>query len=229
MRQARWDAVMKMKELGWDPVEKPGGRVVFKPPRRWMGKAVLDEDGDLDFRYPVARLQKVQAVETSTPPGNPAPAFGHDPGGLVLIDGATGERTNRLPSGQASLWLLPSRRILDVAYGKVREAVQPELRQIDVVQRDTLVRARLDALPGRLDALWTDGVALEGGERVESRDDRVTAILTFWGRRADTFEGRQVTRATEAWMESVLYDAVELTDEQRAAAEALRVDDRPLP
>ena len=229
LRQARWDAILKMKALGWEPIEKSGGRVVFKPPRRWMGRAELDREGDLDFRYPFARLKRVKAVDTTDPPDGSSPGFDRDPGGMVFIDGATGQRTNTLPAGQASLWLLPSRRILDAAYAKVRKTVQPELQRIDTLQRDTLVRERLDALPGELDALWRDGIALDGGARLETREERVEAVLRFWGTRADTFEGKQVTRSTEGWIQGVLYDAVQISETQRAEAEALRVDGRTLP
>lgn len=227
LKQARWDTILAMKRLGWDPVDKSGGRTVFKPPRKWMGRATLDREGNLSFRYPVAKLEKVSAVETSDGMEDNG-AFARDPGGNVFVD-ADGERVNTLPSGRAGLWLLPAHRILDAAYDKVRDEVTPELEQMARIKRDTRVRETLDRLPERLDALWTDGRALDGSGTIDGRDDRVEALLLHWGRQPDDFEGEQVTRATEAWMRGVLLDEVELTADQRSRAEGLRSDGRKLP
>ena len=81
----------------------------------------------------------------------------------------------------------------------------------------------------RLDALWREGVPVEGGDRIDGETARMEAVLTFWGTRADTFEGEQITRATEAWMRNVLYEEAVPTDGQQQAAESLRRDGRRLP
>ena len=70
---------------------------------------------------------------------------------------------------------------------------------------------------------------MEGGDRIDGETARMEAVLTFWGTRADTFEGEQITRATEAWMRNVLYEEAVPTDGQQQAAESLRRDGRRLP
>ncbi len=227
LRQARWDLIMALKREGWEPLER-GGRTVFKPPRPWMGRAVLHEDGTLSFRYPVLAFQRVEAVE-SAPPAEPAgPAFAHEPGGMVFLD-AEGRRVHTLPAGRAAFWLLPSRKLLDAVYAAVRRAVKPQLEALRRVRRDTEVRERLDALPDRLDALWERGLPLDGGPVLESREERIEALLRWWGTLPDDFEGEQLTRATEAWMRHVLLVEHRPTPEQIARAEAMRADGRRFP
>ena len=139
------------------------------------------------------------------------------PGGHVGSEGVT------LPAGQVGLYLKPSERILDAWYARVREAVEPELQTLAMAKRDTQVRADLDRLVDRLDALWKSGEPLSGSAPVPE-DQRVDAALTHWATRADNFAGRQATVTVEKW----LRNTVELTDTQRKRAEALRPDGRTL-
>ncbi|MCB9674286.1 MAG: hypothetical protein H6737_04165 [Alphaproteobacteria bacterium] len=225
LRQARWDAIIALKRLGWEPVDKAGGWTVFKPPRRWMGRARLDPDGDLTFGYPVVAFQKAQLVESTSIEANPN--LSRDIAGNVVDVG--GKNVSTLPAGSAGFWVLPSRAVLDAAYARVREAVRPELDQYARIRRDTAIRAELDVLPDQLDALWNDGIPLVGSTPVESEKARKAAVLGFWATRADTFEGRQVTKATEAWIRNTLVDAHAITDAEREKAESLRQDGRKLP
>lgn len=222
LREARWDAILALKRLGWEPIDK-GGQTVFKPPRRWMGRAVLDREGELSFRYPIAKLKRIEANETFLPMEN-APAFERDPGAFTLVDGTTGRATTTLPAGTAGLWLLPSRTILKSHYDRVREAVRPELDRIATLKRDTRVQATLDRLPGRLDAAWEMGQGLDGSTVPE--DERVAHILGYWSRQPDDFEGQQVSRAMERWMRNTWTD--EVTAAQAAEAAERRADHRTL-
>lgn len=226
-RQARWDVIIALKRLGWEPIDTSSSRTVFKPPRRWLGRAVLDADGTLDFRYRGLALKKVNLSEPVATDANPA--FANEPG-MMLTDYGEGEkRTNTLPAGEAGLWLLPSRALVDRVVAKTREATRSELEQYTRIQRDTRVRAEIAAVPERLDALWEDGTPLEGAAPIESLAQRKSHVLAYWASRSDTFEGRQVTRAVEIWIGNTLQDSeTPVTEEERRQAESKRSDGRAL-
>lgn len=219
IRQARWDAVIALKRLGWDPRQKDGGRTVFKPPRPWLGRAELDAEGNLSFRYPLVRFRSASLSPTQPmDPTESNPHLQRSPSGHMRDGGFT------LPAGQAGLWIKPSHKILDGWYDRTRIAVEPQLRNLAIARRDTAIAARLDEVIAQLDALWADGTPLVGGQPVPE-PERTRAVLFFWATRADSFEGQQVTRTVETW----LRNNVEPTEEQRTAAEKLRQDGRRLP
>ncbi|MEZ4317806.1 MAG: hypothetical protein R3F61_09890 [Myxococcota bacterium] len=227
LRQARWDVLIALKRLGYEPKDKGGGLTVFKPPRRWMGRARLDPEGNLTFGYPAVAFQKASLSDTVDLEANAN--LSRETGGFV-VQKPDGGVVSTLPAGQASLWVLPSRALLDRVYAKVREQVRPELDQYARVRRDTAVQAQLDELPDRLDALWVDGVPLVGSTPVESREARRRSALAYWATRDDSFEGRQITKATEAWIRNTIQTSdAPITDAERAKAEAERQDGRTLP
>ena len=219
LRQARWDVVIALKRLGWKPKYRKDGRTVFRPPRRWLGRAELDAGGQLSFGYPLVRFQQAQLAD-SVMSVEQNPHLIKAPGGHHM---PSDEYT--LPAGQAKLWILPSRVVLDGWYGRVLDSVRPELEQLTRVQRDTAVRAQINELPHRLDALWEHGDPLHGGPVVPKKD-RAQAALVFWAMLPDNFEGRQLSRATEQW---ITHTIGVLDPESVAKANGLRIDGRVFP
>lgn len=226
LREARWDVILALKRNGWEPVDRPDGRTAFKPPHRWMGRARLESDGRLDFTYPVVRFQR---MELSGPlPDGDNPHVDRDFGGNRMVD-VDGNAVGTLPSGNAALWLLPSRALLDRAYARVREDVRPELDRYEKIRRDTAIRALVDAIPARLDALWSSGEPLVGSTPIDDLAGRRRAVLAYWATRADTEEGRQATLVIERWIRNTLVDEHAPTESERGRAESERADGRRLP
>jgi hypothetical protein len=80
----------------------------------------------------------------------------------------------------------------------------------------------------RLDALWLQGVGLDRTE-LPDHVQRRAALLEYWSSRADTLEGRAVTRALEIFLrEVVATSAHPFTVEEIAQAESRREDGRRL-
>jgi hypothetical protein len=90
----------------------------------------------------------------------------------------------------------------------------------------TAFEERLQGIAGRLDALWTAGVPIEGSAPPIAEADRLQAVVDFWATRADTKEGLRMTKAVEAWITNRL-EAV--PDDVRTKAEARRQDGRRFP
>lgn len=220
VRQARWDLVVALKRMGWEPKQRSGGNTVFKPPRPWLGRADLTADGELSFRYPLVRFKRPGLANTM--PDDPTesnPNLIRDPGGHV---GTSGGFT--LPAAEARMWLLPSKRILDGWYRRTREAVEPEIRTLRIARRDTEVKEQLDTLVQGLDGLWEHGTPLVGTQPIP-KERRLNAVLLHWATRAETFEGAQSTAAIETW----LRNTVEVTEADCDTIQSLRDDARPCP
>ena len=218
LRQARWDVVIALKRLGWKPKYRKDGRTVFRPPRRWLGRAELDASGHLSFTYPIVRFREGRPSDEVMPRAS-NPHLSKTLGGYNV---PYSEQT--LPAGQAKIWLFPSRVILDGWYVRVLDSVRPQLEQLNRVQRDTVVREHLNELPKRLDALWDRGEPLNGGAIVP-KPDREQAVLFYWGTLPDNFEGHQLSRATERWIRNMIPELDPVLVEQ---ANQLRADGRKL-
>ncbi len=141
IKQARSSIVREMEAMGYKPIDKPQGRVVFRPPQRWMGKVTLDVYGDLSFGRPLVAYKSAQLHDSFHDSSNPN--IGDDPGGMryPAADGSTG---TALPSAEASLWLMPAWRILAPIHNKVRQRLAPKLRDYRDVVELTAEKQRLE-------------------------------------------------------------------------------------
>lgn len=132
IRQARSDVVRAFGDAGWRKGKESDGRVIFRPPEPWMGRAVLQYDGTLWFRRPVLAFRDARAANPV--PYDDNPHFDRDPGGLryPAVDGDAWA----LPHPEASFWFLPSRGALEGARQRLIERVEPSLGTYrDVVER----------------------------------------------------------------------------------------------
>lgn len=214
--QAEDAVVREMEALGYRTVRK-GDRIVFKPPRAWMGAAVW-QDGALTFRRPVAGFQPAPTYVYEQDLRRQSTAV--DPGGRAMV----------LDQGGAGLWVLPSPKKRRAQRMRVREAVADEMAWYTAVVARTALEELVYALPDRLDAVWEQGNPLEGGASLPSREARRRHILEYWATRADTPEGQRVCRAVASWLDAVVQESDSpITDGERTEFEARRPDVLRLP
>lgn len=215
--QAEDDVVREMESLGYRTVRK-GDKIVFKPPRAWMGAAVW-RNGMLDFRKPIAGFQPAPSAVYEQDLRRQSTAI--DPGGRAVV----------LDQGGVGFWLLPSPTKRQAQRARVREALADEMVWYDAVVARTAIEERVFALPDQLDAVWNDGTSLDGsvGALATPRDRR-RHILEYWASRSDTPEGRRISGAVGAWLGAVVQPSAHpITAEERRTYEARRTDVLTLP
>ncbi|MFT4623555.1 MAG: hypothetical protein ACI8PZ_002211 [Myxococcota bacterium] len=213
LRQARSALVRKMEDLGYRSVDKPGGRVLFKPPRRWLGRAWFEADGTLRFLRPVVAWKTAEGVQWQAVDAAP---FERTPAGMATTGGSAAA------AGAAALWVLPSERLLRPERERVERAAAAELQAYVRIVRETAFREELRVLPDRLDAAWREGTPLQPSlPTLSDPVSRKVAILTFWATRTDTREGNAMAEAVAAWIRGTLQGTSHaITEEEAAAAES---------
>jgi hypothetical protein len=208
---ARDAVVREMESLGWRTRRRGDGSIVFRGPEAWMGRATLLPSGDLDFDQPAIALQ------------GPRETLGGYNQDAVL--------QNRYQGGTAGVSLaMPSKEKVDAVQREIRDAVQDEVLDYRHKLQQRYFSGYIDALPSRLDDLWTNGTPLDGGHKpLATAAARRAAVLDFWATRTDTPEGRTVSRSVEMWLRGTVMDGPDaVTREEAVAAEAQRQDGRKL-
>lgn len=216
--QAEDDIVREMESLGYTTVRKDG-RIIFKPPRAWMGAAVW-RDGLLTFRRPIAGFQAAPSYVYEQDLRRESGAI--DPGGRSMV----------LSQGGAGLWVFPSRAKRGAQRDLVRQTLAQELAWYDAVVARTAVEELVFGLPDRLDAVWESGTPLEatGGATLGTPKERRRHVLEYWATRADTPAGRHVAAAVSSWLRAVVQtSAYPITDAERTQFESKRPDVLTLP
>lgn len=207
IREARAVVARKLASEGWRQVrEARDGSTVFAGPERWMGTLWLRPDGLIDFRMPL--------LNTASP-GNPqntyAPEQGFDPNAPVTS-----------PTYVGATFTRASAKKLQGARDRTLDAVMPELMSLRQILAVTAFEAEVvRPLPARLDALWRDGVPLEGQAALATVPARRQALLDHWATRTDTPEGELVRDTIEDFLREVVGNSPDpVTADERAAAEA---------
>lgn len=206
VRHARDAIISDFEDLGYRLGRtRRDGTVVFRPPATWQGRVTLFE-GLIDVKRPVVALWMPDAEAESS----------YD--AARTLDGTDAP-------GQSGLRIvvLPSKRRLAHVERKVLEGTLQSVRRYREVVQRTASEDVLFALPGRLDALWTRGLRLDGvPEPLVGVASRRAHVLEFWASRADTPAGASVREAVEAWLlDTVQSSDTPLLDSEIATAEGL--------
>jgi hypothetical protein len=205
------DAVVKQFEgLGYEVARRKDGRVIF---RGKDGKITLLPSGDLVFGAAPPRLVD-----------QPAESYTQDPRYEDLEPGP-------MAPGPGVSVALPGGEKVQGRRDEILRETRDELDAYTAVVRRTAFEEMLQALPDRLDRLWTDGVPLDPNAAVlPTPEARRRAVLEHWATRTDTPEGRRTCAALEAWLSSVVQSSeAPITDAERQEFEARRKDGRELP
>ena len=208
VRQLRSAVVRDLEGLGYRAVDKPAGRVLFKPPERWMGRVWLEADGSLTHLRPVVAFKRADGVSWDA---LDEPPFERTPAGTA---------SGAAAAGQAAFFVLPAERILEPQRERVEAAAAESLEALQTTVRETTFRLALQAIPDRLDALWGAGTPLVAGDPSVPPAERKAAVLAFWSSRAETREGELVAEAVARWIRGTLQGTESaVTPDEASAAE----------
>lgn len=212
VKAARDQVVRSMEGLGWRGKTKRDGSIVFRPPEGWMGKARLLPTGDLEFGQPVWSYDGLRDDQ-----GNATDQGKQLDGGLA--GGTSGITTTPFPG----------KKKVSAYQNTVMAEVRDDLMDYRKKIQQRYFSDYIASLPERLDALWHDDVSLDGGDPVTDPAKKRAQVLAFWAGRTDTPEGRTVSRSVELWLREVVMESEHpVTRDEAAAAEARRLDGRPL-
>ncbi|HHO49970.1 MAG TPA: hypothetical protein ENK18_03645 [Deltaproteobacteria bacterium] len=184
---ARRAVVDELAELGFTDVVERGDHVVYRHERPWHGEVVLYEDGWMEVKRQPLRVEgrEVPWARQDTPLAWAGCLI--YPWACLRINGA----------------MVGSRRWRS-SESRTVAAVQPKVQAWGDRIADLAVEHRSDALPQRLEALWTEGIGLQGGARLQTYRERRAALLSYWASRTDTVWGDEIRRAVIAFCRAVV-------------------------
>lgn len=187
VQRARAALVTKLESLGFTAMRKDG-KTVFRPPSRWMGRLTIDDDGWIDWGDPLLVFNRF--------------VIGNAPG--ITAQGQA------LPSAGATITAeftpFPEPKKRQHVHDSVADALVEELRAYQETLEGRALTRALEVLPGRLDALWLEGVPLDGNAWLAEPRERRDTVLEHWVSRSDTISGRAAAQATGAWIRGTLQD-----------------------
>jgi len=224
LRQAQEAMISKMDRLGWTQKRRANnGDLVFRA-QRWTGTARITPEGLISFSRPVVVYSSFDLTD-----GTLSAEEGKTPGEPSEGEAPGLSRDRPVPVFSPRFYILPSRRKLAAVHGKVLTGIQPDLTHYRAVLQETAFQDTLYDLPERLDALWEQGVPLEGDPVLETPEDRRAAALDYWATRADTPHGHQVCQAVALWLSRTVQASEHpVTESEQEEANARRSDGRRL-
>jgi len=214
---ARAEVVDAMAEVGWRLRRTRRGAMVFRGPKLWMGRAIVSRWGDVHFTKPVLSIAPPQGRQTEYSEGL---ALGQPKGGQAV-------RAPGPPGLQDLMQVARSAgpKVVRGAQAPARAGVAGALDRYRSAMYRRNLHERIDAIREDLDALWSSGVALDGGPPLSPGAARREAVLTFWATRTPTAEGRAVAQVVAAWFRQVVMTSeMPATAEEIVRTEARRAD-----
>lgn len=212
MDKAREEVIEELKDLGYDKVIEKGDAVVLRHASPWKGDVWLHDDGWMRIKRQPVRLE---APATPFSRANTAGAWAS----CILLPFRC-VRTGGQTVG---------RRKFEAQETRTAGAVNPEVTAWGDRVADYRVSTKIEGLPARLEALWKQGVPLDGEEPLTTIDARKEALLEFWESRTENPWGEAVRAAVEAFIRGeVQYSDTPFTDEEIATFNRSSRAARPL-
>jgi hypothetical protein len=212
VRRAREEVGLVLRDLGYHKKRTRDGRDYYANESPWKPWVVVDDDGWLVLKRAPVSFSKPELEGIWRGP------LGY----LVCVT----QPTACIHLGG----LVVSERKLAWQKQAVLQAVKPALDRYEtaVVARNRGRRFG-EELPLALQALWDEGVPIEGPDLLETWEERRAALLEFWLDRADNDWGGEARDVTEAFMANVVQDSPHpFTPEEIAALNARRTCEREL-
>lgn len=209
---AREEVIEDLEQMGYTKRIEKDGAVVMRHAQPWKGDVWLHDDGWMRIRRQPVR---VEAPASSFGKRNSAGAWA----GCVLMP----FRCVRA-GGQ-----FVSRRKFMAVETRTAEAVTDEVAAWSDKVADYRVSEKVQGLPERLQALWDDGVPLEGETQLAGPPERKEALLDYWETRTDNPWGEAVRQAVENFLVGVVQDSpTPITEAELAAFNRRSRAARPL-
>lgn len=202
VRRARDAVIQELTDLGYERRVDRDGRVVLKHRDTWKGKVVLYDDGYIQHRRQGVRIIEGPAKE--------------------LPKGTRWLPCVIVPTACVRTGLTVGKRKLDAQRQRTLRAIEPELLELGDRLADASVAEVLMVLPGRLEALWNEGVPLAGSARLSTYRARRAALLDYWESRTETDWGNQIRDAIESFVNGV----VQVSDHPFSSREVDRFNER---
>ncbi len=192
VQEARDQVVRDLEAMGFTRVMEKDGRLVMRHAQHWKGKAVLHDDGRIQFRR--------QPPEPSMPDTffkRASPLVGWVP--CVVAPTAC---------VKVGGWVV-SKRKLGAVHSRAADAVAPSLTDLSERLADLAIDRKLDDLDQRLVACWEAGVPLEGdrSQPLSTPADRRRHLLRYWQTRTDTVWGDRMRVPVEGFLRNVVQDS----------------------
>jgi hypothetical protein len=212
VEQARQAVIRDLREQGYTDIVDRGDYLLLRNVQSWKGEILLHDDGWIRMkRQPV----RVQSRELPWAEQGSALSWAS-----CAVYPPMCLRTGGVLVGRRK-WLGVQVRTL--------AAAETDVQALGDRVADGATGDNINELPARLEALWFEGVPLEGAAILDTPSARKQAILAFWETRTNTIWGARVQIATEAFLRAVVQtDDDALTSEEIAAFNERRRCDREL-
>lgn len=197
VQQAKEKVMRELEDLGYEKQLDKDGATVMRHSQAWKGEVWLHDDGWMRV--------KRQPVQYRVPKGPMGPIT------CILVPLAC------LKTGGQ---MIGKRKFMAVET-RVVGSIDPEVRDWGDRLADLAVDRKSEALPGKLERLWQQGIPIEPvpeGEpevRLATFAERKAAILRFWETRTDNPWGERIRGTIEAFIRGEIQGTEhEFTDEE---------------